>query len=73
MYLSRLKLSLLTGEEAVWTSVTLLCPVNLPNDEKLAGREKLARGGLQDKEKLLSNVVDVQQLILCQIARSIHY
>ena len=35
----------------------MLCPVNLPNEEKLAGREKLARGGLQDKEKLLSNVV----------------
>ena len=57
----------------------MLCPVNLPNEEKLAGREKLARGGSQDKEKLLTNAsspsqaVDVQQLIRCQIARSIHY
>ena len=33
----------------------MLCPVNLPNEEKLAGREKLARGGSQDKEKLLTN------------------
>ena len=30
------------GEEAVWTSITLLCPVNLPNEEKLAEWEKLA-------------------------------
>ena len=46
--------------EAVWSSITLMCPVNLPNEQKPVGREKLARGGLQDKEKLLSNVVDVQ-------------
>ena len=47
--------TILTGEEAVWTSITLLCPVNLPNEEKVAGREKLARGGSRDKEKLLTN------------------
>ena len=47
--------TILTGEEAVWTSITLLCPVNLPNKEKLAGRVKLARGGSQDKENLLTN------------------
>ena len=46
---------MLTGEEAAWTSITLLCPVNLPNKEKVAGREKLACGGSQDKEKLLTN------------------
>ena len=46
---------ILTGEEAVWTSITLLRPVNLPNEEKVAGREKLARGGSRDKEKLLTN------------------
>ena len=28
--------------------------VNLPNEEKLAGREELARGGSQDKEELLT-------------------
>ena len=28
---------MLTGEEAVWTSITLLCPVKLTNEEKLAG------------------------------------
>ena len=32
-----------------------MCPVNLPNEEKVAGWEKLARGGSQDKEKLLTN------------------
>ena len=47
--------AILIGEEEVWTSITLLCPVNLPNEEKLAGREKLAHGGSQDKEKLLTN------------------
>ena len=38
-------LAILTVEEVVWTSITLLCPVNLPNEEKLAGREKLPHGG----------------------------
>ena len=46
---------MLTGEEAAWTSITFLCLVNLPNEEKVVGREKLARGGSQDKEKLLTN------------------
>ena len=41
--------TILTGEEVVWTSITLMCPVNLPNEEKLV------RGGSQDKEKLLTN------------------
>ena len=47
--------AILTGKEAVWTSITLLCLVNLPNEEKLAGREKLARGGSEEKEKILTN------------------
>ena len=55
VYLSHLKLSHINRKKAVWTSITLLCPVNLPNEEKLAGWEKLARGGSQDKEKLLTN------------------
>ena len=48
---------MLTGKDAIWTSTStaLLCPVNLPNEEKLVGREKLAHGGSQDKEKLLTN------------------
>ena len=35
--------AILIREEAVWTSITLLCLVNMPNEEKLAGQEKLAR------------------------------
>ena len=38
-----------------------MCPVNSQNDEKL------------DYAFSLAQAVDVQQLIRCQIARSIHY
>ena len=51
-----------------------MCPVTLPNKEKLAGWEKLVDGKTRRSFRYtlsLPHLVDMQQFNRCQMARSI--